>query len=342
MEHFGDAAMNRSRSLVTLGILISLVCQLHAGIPLGKNSSVLFATVEKGQEILGARDDFVERLSPFDRAVRLKTAREVSTEEFLRHVRKHVLPWEPDEREKLDSILQSLAPRLAAHSVAFPEEIHLIKTTGEEDSNAAYTRGIGIVLPKGKLRGNPRRLERLICHELFHVLSRHNPALREEFYRSIGFQKCDELKLHPSLKERRLTNPDAPRNDHAIRVEVEGEKTWAIPILFSRTDKYDTERGGVLFRYMQFKLQAVTLDEETGAVQPVVQEGMPLLYDVDEMSGFYEQVGRNTGYIIHPEEILADNYVHWVLGKKELKSPEIVERMQTIFTEWKRQKEIGR
>ena len=33
-----------------------------------------------------------------------------------------------------------------------------------------------------------------------------------------------------------------------------------------------------------------------------------------ESAGFFEQVGRNTGYIIHPDEILAENFVKLAIG----------------------------
>ena len=54
---------------------------------------------------------------------------------------------------------------------------------------------------------------------------------------------------------------------------------------------------------------------------------------MQQISGFFEQVGRNTRYIIHPEEILADNLTLLVLQKRNLASPEVVEKMKTILTD---------
>ncbi len=51
------------------------------------------------------------------------------------------------------------------------------------------------------------------------------------------------------------------------------------------------------------------------------------------ISGFYEQVGRNTGYIIHPEEILADNFALLVLAQKNVRSPQILDDMRTILAD---------
>ena len=49
------------------------------------------------------------------------------------------------------------------------------------------------------------------------------------------------------------------------------------------------------------------------------------------MEGFYEQIGRNTGYIIHPEETLANNFVHLMLKKQDLKNPEIPKKIEQLL-----------
>ena len=51
------------------------------------------------------------------------------------------------------------------------------------------------------------------------------------------------------------------------------------------------------------------------------------------MAGFYGQVGHNTDYIIHPEEILADNFALLLLEEKGVRSPEIIKKMKDILTE---------
>ena len=58
----------------------------------------------------------------------------------------------------------------------------------------------------------------------------------------------------------------------------------------------------------------------------------PRLVEVKQVTGFYEQVGRNTQYIIHPEEILADNFADLVLQDRPVPSPEILKKMQDVLT----------
>jgi hypothetical protein len=50
-----------------------------------------------------------------------------------------------------------------------------------------------------------------------------------------------------------------------------------------------------------------------------------------ELEGLYEQVGRNTGYLIHPEEILADNFAVLFQKPPKIASPEIIERIRRIL-----------
>jgi hypothetical protein len=53
----------------------------------------------------------------------------------------------------------------------------------------------------------------------------------------------------------------------------------------------------------------------------------PVVIDPKKVPAFYEKIGKNTQYIIHPDEILADNFVHLMMGNQNLATPRIVERM---------------
>jgi hypothetical protein len=64
---------------------------------------------------------------------------------------------------------------------------------------------------------------------------------------------------------------------------------------------------------------------------PVLENGQPVLFDPAEIAGFHEQIGRNTRYIIHPEEVLADNFVFLVEGRIDLPTPRVVEEMGKIL-----------
>ena len=301
-----------------------------AQITLG-NATFEFASVEQGREILARRDEFVSRMSPFDRAARMKTDQNVTEKAYLDFVGANVLPWSPDEREKVVTALQRVLPVLAGLHLTLPDRILFIKTTGNEEGGAAYTRSAAIVLPTGNLNEAAAKIESLISHELFHVMSRANPKLREKLYAAIGFAKCNEATFPEELALRKLTNPDAPVNDHCIQLAVDGKKRWCIPILFAKADRYDVQRGGEFFHYLQLRLQVGEFDEASSTFTPVTVGGKSKLVDIRETRGFFEQVGKNTGYVIHPEEILADNFALLVTGQRNLPSPEISAQLESLL-----------
>ena len=104
-----------------------------------------------------------------------------------------------------------------------------------------------------------------------------------------------------------------------IQLHFAGKEVSAIPILLSTSDKYDRTRGGEFFNYLQLKF----LLAKTGA-------GKPEVIDPAYVSDLFEQVGRNTEYIIHPEEILADNFALLMIGTTNVKSPEILNKIRTL------------
>jgi len=320
----------KSRFLAALACICLLPWPASADVPLG-TTTAHFATQSEGRQILTAKDEFIQRLGPFDRSARMKTDKAVSEEEFLQFVGRNVIDWTQAEMQKVQAAIEAIQPLLRELPLSLPRSVQFVRTTGAEEGTAAYTQGTAIVLPKEDLAKSPRELQKLICHELFHVLSRHNPELRERLYRTIGFTKCNEVELPPELQRRKITNPDAPRNDYYIRLQVDGRQCCVVPLLLSPVEKYDVERGGEFFAYI--KLQFLVMEKEIGSNKlKIVFDGpSPKVVGMERVAGFFEQVGRNTNYIIHPEEILADNFAILVLGGDKVPSPEIPRMMKEIL-----------
>lgn len=314
--------------------MAGLVC-LGAAVALAQTEPapsirILFASPEEGREILRARDGFIRRLSPFDRAARLKTDREVSESEFLNFVAGKVIEWESADRERVEQAFDRILPALGEYPLNWPESVHFVHTTGEEEGGAAYTRGKAVILPRTRLDQSPEKLARLVAHELFHVLSRHDRNIRDRLYRVIGFERCPEVELPDRFAQRRITNPDAPMNAHRIRVHHEGRPFWAIPVLYSNRDRYDALQGGSFFEYLQFRLLLEAVEDEA-ATASAPAGSQSRLVEVKEVSGFFEQIGRNSSYIIHPEEIVAVNFALIVTGETEFPSPEVAERIRSVL-----------
>src|SRR5262249_18306533 len=150
--------------------------------------------------------------------------------------------------------------------------------------------------------------EKILPHEVFHVLSNQNPKLREKLYTIVGFHPCNEVQLPPALAVRKLTNPDAPVNNHYMTSKLNDRDVEWMPILLSKSDHYDTQRGGNLFSYLEFKLLALETDD-SGRRRPALRQGQAILESATGVPSFYQRIGRNTTYIIHPEEVLAENFV---------------------------------
>ena len=175
-----------------------------------------------------------------------------------------------------------------------------------------------------------QRLEDVIIHELFHILCRTDPELRRGLYAIVGFLPCKNISLPQQLAPRKITNPDALKYDFYVEVGFEGEDARVIPILFSSSARYDVERGGRFFNYLVFKL--VVIEERGGQWVPRTVDGEPVLLDAAQVSDYMKKIGRNTRYIIHPEEVLADNFRLMVNQATNLATPRIPARMKELLS----------
>ena len=186
----------------------------------------------------------------------------------------------------MQASVENLRPLLRPFPLSLPRTIQMVKTSGAEEGGAAYTRGTAIVLPKGGLAKSQKEFEKLICHELFHILSRQNPRLREQLYEAIGFTHCNEIEFPPELASRKITNPDAPRNDHFIRLAIRGQPCLAVPILFSTAEVYTAQLGGEFFDYLEFQLLLMERTSDPDGLKTVYENSMPKLIGPQESSGF--------------------------------------------------------
>jgi hypothetical protein len=293
----------------------------------GSAHEIELASIEQGRDALGARDDFVARLSAFDRAARLKSAADVSEDEYLAFARAAAREWSNDERARLTNAFVAIQPKLAELLPEVDAPILLIKTSGEEEGGAGYTRASAVMLPQALT--DERELERLLAHEIFHVVSRSDPTLKRELYATIGFEPCGEVSLPPALAARKMTNPDAPVNEHCIEVQVDGSSVWGMPILLSRQERFDPAAGIPFFGYLT--LSMLLVERDGAASRPLERNGAPVLVPFNRVAGLQEQIGRNTGYVIHAEEILASNFELLVQGAPNAPSPEVLERMREVL-----------
>jgi hypothetical protein len=281
---------------------------------------LVFLSAEKAGAFLGKEDGFIARMSAFDRAARMKTDRDVPVSEYLAFAAGDARDWSAGEKRRLNSAYARIRPAVFELALPLGREIFLIKTSGAESAHAAYTRGSAIVLPEPVFGISDRSLEVLLAHELFHLATRAHPELAERLYRTIGFERCKAVALPQGLSQSLITNPDQPETPYCIEVAVETDLAWVMPILLPKFPFYDPAQGGEYIDYVDFRL--LVPGSPTG-------EGAPRFVKVGEVSGYFEQVGENTQYVIHPEEILAENFAILATGTGVVHSPEILERLQS-------------
>lgn len=276
-------------------------------------------------------DPFFRSLSDLDFELRLGRRLSGSRESRLRLLKRlyadAVADWTPVERQAVAGVCARLAARMGAWQLS---PWRFIKTDGTEEAGAAYTRGDCIILPVQKLRGGG--LEALVAHEAAHVISRQHRELRTRLYQRLGFRSVGPIAFGPYLDQHRITNPDGPAISDIIRVRApdRGEFDAAL-VLYSRSDHYDPSLGRTLFAYLNRGLVPVRQDGERWRVV-AAGDGPPPIYALEQVSGFFEQIGRNTSYLYHPDEILAENLsILWTGRGGSVPTPELIRDLEKIL-----------
>ncbi len=211
-----------------------------------------------------------------------------------------------DVMNKVFGTVQGVAPGI------FPDTLRLIKTKGRHYGDGVwYTRENCIIIPANELdakKNNP--FSTTMFHELFHVYSRLQPAKSTQFYKLIGFTGIglENLRLPSTLAERVLYNPDGVDFAQKITLRREDGTTLdAVPIIYSKHLGLQ-EGQNEFFGYVEFNIFPVTSNGDGSWQTKVQEDGFSSPLQLDQLPDFYRQIRDNTGYIIHPDEVLADNF----------------------------------
>ena len=290
-------------------------------------TTLRFVTAERGRELIAEEDDFIRYMQPLERQIRLASARPVTKEEYLESLKAGVRQWTPEGMLAVSKSVRELREKFKPFKLPLPENINLIRVAADVEADAPHCRGASIVLPD-RFFGEPEKMSETLAHELFHVMSSHNPEWRDCLYAIIGFTPCNEIEWPGQLHGRRLTNPDAPIHHHYIELAVAGrdEKAAFAPITMCKSDKYV---GGGLFQNLDLKL--LELEKKERGFVPKVLNGELQMLVPKQSADYMRKIGRNTGYIIHPEETLADNFTFLVFEASNVRDPWILEKMSELL-----------
>jgi len=218
------------------------------------------------------------------------------------------ISWVSEIMKRMYTQCSKLSPTLIL------PEIKLIKTHAKHyGTTVYYTRENIIVIPKYVLEGGDKEaFYSTMLHELFHIYSRYNPEKQVALYDLIGYKKIENpenLSFDKKLQDRMLTNPDGVNIGFMIKLKREGATPLlAIPIVFSKKDHFDPSQKQ-FFDYLDFSLYEVK-PPLSRMLKVISDENGFSTIDPSMMGEYFRQIKDNTNYIIHPDEIMADNFMY--------------------------------
>ncbi|CAF1177156.1 unnamed protein product [Rotaria sordida] len=288
-------------------------------------------------EELEKTDDFVNNFSQFDLESRVSVS-SPTVQDYFKFIAQQILVWDEESSQVMASCIQYINTTCLEQLklLTYPPRIYVVLTNGKDENNAAYCRNENVIVMPLTIILN-RQMRKTFIHELFHIWSKWhtNSTIRDELYASIGYYKIPVMKsieFPASLQQRKITNPDAPLvlkyYIELKKLEDENGKTYKCTPILQASRAFNPNFSTNLFDY----LVATTLILDDTTFEPLE----PLQYlSYAEASTFFDQIGNNTTYIIHPEEILADNFVLWIMNKDQsttLESPTVILRMNDIIS----------
>ena len=285
------------------------------------------ASKEEGVEMLLSNTKYHDGFSQNDLDFRMhKTG--ATMDEYLAFAKEQVRDFTDEEATFISNQIARMEQRLDEEGYTLPplDEIVFVKTTMAEEGGAeAYTHGTEIYfmdsvvrLATSELVGPKMQdhLDTLFWHELFHCLTRCNPDFRRDMYSLIDFTTEDEDFVQPaSAFEYHISNPDVEHHNSHATFGIGGR---------------DVECFCDLVTTRHFGPGVETFfDCYTTALIPT--DGSDTYYTPEDAENFWQVFGKNTDYVIDPEECMADNFSYALAyglegqGGRGYKSPEIIE-----------------
>ncbi len=288
-------------------------CQLREEKLSKGRTQIVFAETETAKSLLlhDPQEGYFERVQKTDIGIQLDTClpESLPREEAVRMLRmsleSDLVPFTEKETQMLRSQLGIIRQWCSDFQAdLMPDTLYLIKIRGSHyGAGTFYTRGKAIVVPGPAIQNpNLASLRRTLMHELFHIYSRYHPQKKKALYELIGFEKvADTLSWPRSLSERVLLNPDGM--DQRFAIQLDETEQYAIPLLLSQDSCFVKGKTGY-FAYARLKLVPLSLEKEKRLATPSAESRL----NYSDYPSFLEQISDNTSYIIHPDEIMADNF----------------------------------
>lgn len=286
------------------------------------------ATTAEGVDIVTADDAYMRNLTPADLSIRLQSRDGGTAAQLKAQYAAAVTAWSEPESARLAAMVERNREKLASLTAWLPAEVLFIKGSREIDGGLPHTRANAIVfgptLPQAE-----EALDGLFWHELFHVLSRHaTRPVRESLYSLIGFERCESVTLPPNLRGRGVSNPDV--EDGAYTVEVAGGPDGAVdlmPYLTANPERYDPAKPAFP-SYFQLVFLNIKRGPQGACALTTVTGEASFFAPAAVQAPLFAKVGRNTNYVFHAEETLADNFAYLMRGRTDLPDMWVIEKLK--------------
>lgn len=290
----------------------------HQGLKYG------FADAKEGAAYIKANKDYLEGLTQNDLDFRMQK-KDATLEEYIAFAEQQVRDFTEKEKEGISACMQSIWEICEKNQYTLPDigEVTFVKTTMQEEAGAtAYTHGTHIYVGEGLISFLSSNYQwardygtTILVHELFHCLTRNDAGFREDMYGIIGFSiQEEEFAFSKEVREQMLSNPDVGKHNSYATFRIDGKDRECVVVLAS-TRPFQ-KSGDNMFNLMMVGL--VPLDD------------LSVMYPSDSAENFWEVFGRNTDYVIDPEEALADNFSYAVMygvNGMSYPSPEIIQEI---------------
>jgi hypothetical protein len=263
-------------------------------------------------------DKFFERITPIDMMIQTKTSyppsisRDSMVSAYKKYVQADVGTFTPSEAAfiaKTMSEAYNLCNKVSGK--IFPEEIKIVKTHGKHyGDDTYYTRENLIIIPQQSLKArDSETFLKVILHEISHIVTRLRPSLKSKLYATIGFNKmANPLIIKDSLKNRLLTNPDGSDLDWVTELTTtEGKNVYTIPLIYANDSIYNPQKPD-FFQNMGWNYFELTPSVSSKEIQVItIGDKQKSTLNTTGLTTLFKEK-YNTEYIIHPDEIVADNF----------------------------------
>ena len=312
------------RTLITVLILSLIPACLAEGSVLGYR----FVDADEAAELRLSNRNYFDNLTRNDLNYRLQKL-DATLAEYEAFAAEQTLDFTDAEKARIEQSMALIQNNCAKRGYTLPpmDDIVFAKSTMADECYAeAYTHGTQIYIGESMLKygfdDNPEDqvfFDTIMAHELFHCLTRNHPDFRAAMYAILGFTIVDDdYEFSPEVREKIIANPDVEHHNSYAAFEINGKMTNCT-VVFTTSKPY-RKPGDSFF------------DEKVTGLVPI--DDMTTMYTADEAANFWDVFGRNTDYVIDPEEVMADNFSYAMIygpDGKDYETPEIIQAIDKLL-----------